>query len=300
MRALFATVLAASLAIGPSAARAGVQDPLKQQQIEYAKQQFAEAEELLAEGKYAEAVQKYETAYRYAPEFHALNYNIGVAAKQAGDCMKAKLAFQRFLDLVPEHEMRADAEEQLREIEASGCAATPPPEPGAAGAVVDDDAPALTSRRREREEAAAAEAAEEDEPRKMNTLMLAGVGLMAGGGALALSGGIAGIIAGVNAKKLQKLDQPGPIGFSSASYADTDVFQMDVTRKNAGITAAILAPVGGALLITGIALYVVGKKKKQGAGADAGEGGETARVRLEAVGPVLHRGGGGLAASVRF
>lgn len=303
MRALPSLVLAASLAIGPAAARAGmVQDPLKQQQLEYAKQQFAEAEALLAEGKFAEAVQKYETAYRYAPEFHALNYNIGVAAKQAGDCMKAKLAFQRFLDLVPDHEMRADAEEQLREIEASGCAATPPPEPGATQAVTDDDdAPALTSRRREREEAAAAEEAEqEDKPRKMNTLMLAGVGLMAGGGVLALTGGIAGIIAGVNANKLRKLDQPGPTGFSPASYAEKDVYQTDVTRKNAGITAAILAPLGGALLITGIALYAVGAKKKKKEDAAGTEDGQTARIRLEAVGPVLHRGGGGLSASVRF
>ncbi|RMG98807.1 MAG: hypothetical protein D6705_04885 [Deltaproteobacteria bacterium] len=303
MRSPISLLLATSLAAGPVTARAGVaQDPLKQQQMEYAKQQFAEAEALLAEGKFAEAVQKYETAYRYAPEFHALNYNIGVAAMQAGDCVKAKHAFQRFLDLVPEHEMRKDAQEQLIEIERSGCAATPPPQPGQAGGPVTDeeDAPVLTSRRQEREEAATAEAAAEDKPRKMNGLMLAGVGLMAGGGALALSGGIAGIIAGVNAKKLQELDQPGATGFSPNSYADDKVFRMDTSRKNAGITAAILAPLGGALLVTGIALFVVGakKKKKEAKAEPAGEA--PTAVRLEGIGPVLHRGGGGLSATVRF
>ncbi len=274
--------------------------------MEYAKQQFAEAEALLAEGKFAEAVQKYEMAYRYAPEFHALNYNIGVAAQQAGDCVKAKLAFQRFLDLVPEHEMRKDAQEQLLEIERSGCAATPPPQPGPDGAVVadEDDAPMLSSRRREQEEAEAAEEAAEDQAdrsKKLGGMMLAGVGLMAGGGALALTGGIAAMVAAANAKKLKKLDQPGVTGFSPNSYADNKVFRMDLNRRRLGITAAIVGPLGVAMLATGIALYVVGAKKKKKQGSAAGEKpATTARMRLDAVAPIVYRTGGGVGAVVRF
>ncbi len=316
MTRLLSLCLAASLGVGPRVALAaspyaGLQDPLKQQQMEYAKQQFAEGEQLLAEGKAVEAVKKYETAYQYAPELHLLNYNIGVAAMQAGDCNKAKVAFQRFLDLVHEHEMRADAQQQLLDIERSGCAK---PAVVPTGPVTDEDAPELTSKRPGGSDEAGEDTADEDEdegdgkrdrPRKMNTLMLAGIGLMAGGGALLLSGGIAGLIALSNAKKLNKLGMPGPTGFSPNSYEDDSTFRLDVARKNAAITSAILMPLGGALLVTGVALFVVGHKKKK---AEKGAGGEGAdktaarrrRVRMTGVGPTWLRGGGGVSASFSF
>ncbi len=315
MSRLLSFTLAVSLGVGPHVAHAaspyaGLQDPLKQQQMEYAKQQFAEGEKLLADGKAAEAVKKYETAYQYAPELHLLNYNIGVAAMQAGDCVKAKTAFQRFLDLVPEHEMRGDAQQQLLEIERSGCAKTAAPPPGP---VTDEDAPDLTSKRPGSDDEGGDEQPDDgdgkrDRPRKMNTLMLAGVGLMAGGGALLLSGGIAGLVALSNAKKLNQLGMGGPTGFSPNSYEDDSIFRLDVGRKNAAITSAILMPLGGALLVTGVALFVVGHKKKKAEKASApgeGDGADKAaarrrRVRVTGVGPTWLRGGGGVSASFSF
>lgn len=95
----------------------------EEEKVEYAKRLYVEGDEAFMSGDYEVALTKFETAYRvYVPNLHPFAINIAAAAFELGDCAKAKLAYQRFLDLVPDHPARAQAMERLLEIERSGCA----------------------------------------------------------------------------------------------------------------------------------------------------------------------------------
>ncbi len=89
-----------------SQARTAPADELKKQQIDYAKQLYEQALAAMEGENFDEALHLFEEAYRYAPELHLFNYNIGSAAEKAGNCPKARIAYQRFLDLVPKHQER--------------------------------------------------------------------------------------------------------------------------------------------------------------------------------------------------
>ena len=94
-----------------------------EERVEYAKQLYIDGDAAFMNGNYEEALTKFETAYRvYVPNLHQFTFNIAMAAFELGDCARAKLGYQRFLDLVPDHPSRAEAMERLLEIERSGCA----------------------------------------------------------------------------------------------------------------------------------------------------------------------------------
>ena len=94
-----------------------------EERMEYAKRLYVEGDEAFRQGQYDIALVKFQTAYRrYVPSLHVFNFNIGQAAHDLGDCATAKTAFQRFLDLVPDHDLRERAMQRLLEIERSGCA----------------------------------------------------------------------------------------------------------------------------------------------------------------------------------
>lgn len=76
------------------------------EQLAYSKQMFAEGEQAMEDGNYAEALTKFHEGYRYAPHLHVFTYNIGSAAEAAGDCRTALTYFRMFLDLVPDHPER--------------------------------------------------------------------------------------------------------------------------------------------------------------------------------------------------
>ena len=309
VRCVTALTLSTSLALLPAPVLA--QDKsLKEQQIDYAKELYQQGEEALGKRDYKTAVAKFEEAYRYAPDLHVFNFNIANAAFAGGNCAKAKTYFQRFLDTVPDHPERTSAQEKLLEIERSGCAvedATPGP------AVSEEDplaAQAAAEAQEEADEDAEAEPKKPKKPKKeskyrFNKLMKIGLGVGGGGLLLGAAGGVLGLIAWNNARKLAEASgEDGPLGFSPNEYDDA-TYKMDVNRQRMGLTSYILMPVGVAALGTGLALYFIGLKKCKAqfkAGAPVGPTGQAGPVqaRLQGVAPAAFARGGGVSASVQF
>lgn len=306
--------LSLSMALAPLPVLGATQDPSTMSdadKLKKAKSLYGEGDAAFKGGDNATALAKFEEAYNvFAPQLHVFNINIGLAAFELGDCVKAKTAFQRFLDLVSEHPARKQAQEKLLEIERSGCAnvaPTPEPTPVVTETPVDpsvdnQDAPELTSRRSEREEAAESER-EETKSKKASGKLIAG-GVLAGLGVGALIGGAVSLaIANKRANKLAELASPGPTGFPAGNYADDSVAGLDRTGLPSANTAAVgLFAAGGVLATVGVVLIVLdvtGKKKAALKGGD--KNARTQSPRLTGLSPTFMRGGGGgVAASVRF
>lgn len=317
MRAPFAkslsVVLAATLSIPtvvfaapPPASPGG--DPAMmtpEQKLERAKQLFGEGLAALEAGDNATALNRFEDAYNnYAPDKHKFNFNIGTAAYGVGDCVRARAAFQRFLDLVPDDPNRGDAQVKIMEIDRSGCAnvapttTTPPLSTGTAP--IDDeteDAPVLTSKRSAREEDIERER-DADDAKRVSPLLISGA-LLTGLGAAGVIGGAVSIaLANKKANDLANLASPGPTGFPEGDYADDEVFDLDrnkLPRNN--VMTIVLFTAGGAMLATGIALLVVNGKRKK---ASKKKSDDTARLQLMGVGPSALPRGGGASATLRF
>lgn len=290
------------------------------EQLAYAKQLYSEGLAALEAQDFKTATTKFEQAYVYAPDKHVFNFNIGSAAYAAGDCVKAKAAFQRFLDLVSDHPERGTAQKNLMEIERSGCAAAatpaPTPTPAPSGGVLPeettpapggDEAPELKSRRREREEAAAAEQAAADAKKakkyRFNKTMVMGLALGSVGAAGILTFGVAGVISLAMKKKLEEEAQNGPTNFPAGDFSSSDLFQSYVTMRRSAIAAYVGLGVGVGAGTAGIVLYMKGLKKCK-SGEDTGEKKKTAQrggaLRLASLGPVVLGAGTGVAASGRF
>lgn len=330
-------LLAAALAL-PSPALAAAPAPgspgdpatmTPEQKLEKAKQLFGEGNAALEAGDAVTALARFEDAYfNYTPEKHKFNFNIGVAAHLAGDCVKAKAAFQRFLDLVAEDPNRGEAQLKILEIDRSGCAnvaptTTTPPTTTAPATEDSEDAPILTSRRSEREDVIERERSTAD-AKKTHPMVIAG-GVMTGVGAgLAVGGIVAAVLANRTANKLADLASPGPTGFPAGDYSEPGVFDLDRNKlRSQNIAYLTMLPLGGVILVTGIVVLALGVKKQKAArrgvsegddaapsdaGEDAGEDaapGRDADARLPKVrfvggGPTLLRGGAGVGAAIRF
>ncbi len=311
--ALSLPTTAVAWAAPPPTAPAGVQpggaDPTagmsEEQKLERAKQLYGEADAAFQSGNFSDALTKFEEAYNvYAPNFHVFNFNIGLAAYELGDCVKAKTAFQRFLDLVAEHPSRGEAQQKLIEIERSGCAnaaqPTPVDTPTTTAPVTEDedDSPLLTSKQSEREEAIERERSERD-AKKQHPLVIAGAVFTAVGVAALLGSGVSLILANQKANRLAELASPGPTGFPDGNYGDDEVFNLDSRGLpiNNGMTIGLL--VGGAVFTgVGIGLLVVGLKKKK----ERGGGGKNAALQRRSLtlAPAYLPQGGGATARVRF
>ncbi len=312
IRALLSTVLATALALPTPVSAAQPADlsaMSDDEKLERAKALFGEGNAAVDLGDFSLAVTKFEEAYyTYAPNLHVFNYNIGNAAFELGDCVKAKQAFQRFLDLVPDHPERGSAQERLVEIESSNCAqppaavattpvptATPAAQPAAS---IDDidDAPILSSRRSERQTKIEDERTK-DASTHASGLLVAG-GVLAGLGVAALAGGgVSLLLANRKAKDLADAASPGDIGFPEGNYADGEVYDLD--RKglpNNNLATLALFGGGGALLVTGITLMVVNvvRKKKNSDVASH------QRPQLIGLGASVLPRGAAAAATVRF
>lgn len=273
------------------------------QKMKRAKKLYGEGEEALAAEDPATALMKFEQAYNdYAPDLHLFNFNIGIAAHQLGDCVKAKAAFGRFLDLVAEHPARGQAQEKLLEIERSQCAVVveePPPDLGVAPTKEGDnfDAPELGKKPR------AGEGEEEggEEPNGERRGKLIAGAVLAGVGGAALIGGVVSLgIANKRANELITLSSPGPTGYPPGDYSEQELADLD--RK--GLPAANAASVGlfvggGVLAAAGVALIVLdlkGGKKQKAGDPNASRG----RPRVTSIGPTWSRSGAGMAATMRF
>jgi len=282
----------------------------EEDKMNMAKQLFGEGDAAINADDPATALAKFEEAYNtYAPALHVFNINIGLAAFDLGDCVKAKTAFQRFLDLVPEHPARGQAQEKLLEIERTGCAAQATPEPAPIAATSEpvsenydnQDAPELTSRRDEREDAADDERDEDDANRK-GSKRLIGAALPGLGGAAIIGGVISLGVANKRANELASLASPGPTGFPEGDYSQQDVADLDRTRLPRANTAAIVLFVGGSVLAgVGVTLIVLDRSAKKKAGGKGGD--KNARKpspRLTGLGPAILPGGAGATATLRF
>ena len=305
-RGALALVLSSSLVV-PTTVLAHVASPADgmsdADRMERAKALFGDGQAAFDSGDFNSALQQWEEAYNvYAPQLHLFNFNIGQAAFELGDCVKAKTAYQRFLDLVPEHPSRGDAQQRLLEIERSGCANAPvetepaPIQTGSSPATDYDDAPILTSKTSERNEAIDRERKEKDS--KKHPLLVAGA-VTAGVGLLSvIGGGVALGLANREANTLADLASPHPnTGFPSGNYSDNEVFDSD-RNKLPGLNNASIAlfVVGGVLVTAGTALIVTDIMKRKKNGKNASRGGP----QLVDVGPTWMPGGGGAAATVRF
>lgn len=315
-KAPIAVALATALSM-PSAAfaaqPAGSPDPASmsdEDKMARAKALYGEGDAAFQSGDFSTALAKFEEAYNYyAPSLHLFNFNIGAAAYELGDCVKAKTAFQRFLDLVPDHPERGTAQEKLIEIERSGCAqpvatTTPPPVTTTTTTVMeeDEDAPLLTSKKDERDAASERERDEKD-AKKTDPLLLTGIILTAAGGAALIGSGISVGLARSKANRLADLASPGPTGFPDGNYSDDEVFNLDQTRLPGNNAATIGLLVGGAVVTgVGVGLLVVGLKRQKAKRAKLGDKNASApqHPHLTGLGPALLPGGGGASASVRF
>jgi len=317
MNAPIAVALATALSL-PSAALAaqpaGSPDPAsmsEDQKMERAKGLYGEADAAFQAGDFSNALAKFEEAYNYyAPGLHLFNFNIGAAAYELGDCAKAKTAFQRFLDLVPDHPERGAAQEKLIEIERSGCAqaaaatTAPPVTTTTLGPATEDDedSPLLTSKKDEREEASERERDEKD-AKKTDPLLLTGIILTAVGGATLIGSGVSVALARSKANRLADLASPGTTGFPDGNYSDDEVFNLDQTRLPGNNTATLALLVGGVVVTgVGVGLLVVGLKRQKAKRAKVGDKNASVPTRphLAGFGPSLLPRGGGASASVRF
>ena len=278
----------------------------EEQKLERAKQLYGEADGNFQQGNFADALAKFEEAYNvYAPNFHVFNFNIGLSAYELGDCVKAKTAFQRFLDLVADHPSRGEAQQKLIEIERSGCANQVAPTPVDTGTTTpvtedEDDSPLLTSKKDEREEAIERERSERN-AKKQHPLVIAGAVFTAVGVAALIGSGISLALANSKANRLATLASPGPTGFPDGNYGDDEVFNLDSRGlpTNNAMTIGLL--VGGAVFTgVGIGLLVVGVKRKKAERAGKGKNALAPQQRHLTIAPSYLPRGGGAAATMRF
>ena len=142
-----AILLTLSLFAGPSG---------KDSQLEQSKKLYQEGVEAMDKGEAQAALAAFQQGYALAPELHVFNYNIAAAAEATGDCRLALKAYQRFLDLVPEHPERGNVEGKLADLRNS-CDDEQPPAVVQAPASDVEIAPtgSAAERRKERERALA-------------------------------------------------------------------------------------------------------------------------------------------------
>jgi tetratricopeptide (TPR) repeat protein len=115
-RLLLVSLVFAALG-GTAEVRASGPDDLTQQQMDYAKQLYEQGVAAMEAKDYDEALRLFGEAYRYAPQLHLFNFNIGNAAELAGNCQRARTAFKMFLDLVPDHPERGTVQKKLDVLE---------------------------------------------------------------------------------------------------------------------------------------------------------------------------------------
>ncbi len=235
----------------------------KQERIDRAKALFRAGQALVEIGDYTNAVAKFEQAYsQHAPELHVFNFNIGDAAFAGGDCQKAKIAFERFLELVQEHPERPTAQERLAQIERGECVSaqqgeTPPPPPTVVP--IEDDAPDLT--RRGTREAAATKEEEDNAERRLQDRQeaaLLGVGITSvilGLGAL-VGGATTAALARRDAKVYNEAGSPSESGYGDTYYDAMLAERQDNVNKLNKMTPALMG-LGGVLVVAGAVMITV-------------------------------------------
>jgi tetratricopeptide (TPR) repeat protein len=126
---LAATVMGVMVVLGVLAATAARADELADaERTARAKAHFERGKAHFNLGEYDDAVREFEAGYREKPQPLFL-YNIGNAARRAGQHRKALEVFKRYLDEKPDAVERAEVEQRIAELEQIVASEPPPPEP---------------------------------------------------------------------------------------------------------------------------------------------------------------------------
>lgn len=191
--------------------------------IAKAKGLYLQAEDLVAEGKDAEAIPFYEEAYRLVPGKHGFAFKVGVAAHKTGDCAKAKEYFDHLITYGSDQEKLAgkikEAKKILAKIKKSKCdqpkkEAAPKAKPKAEvseSVSLEEENPFATNEET-KQKAAAREVVEDSRAHRARTNRsiqnMKSYGLMGVGAGLAITGGVFLVLARRNGKQLGDLAAP--------------------------------------------------------------------------------------------
>jgi tetratricopeptide (TPR) repeat protein len=206
-------------------------------------------------GQYQDAIREYEAAY-HAKDDPALLFNIAQAYRLAGDLTNAIRSYRSFLRRVPTTENRAEVEQRIEELQKAiankGRIIPVIPEPTTAPVehqkTLDKTRePELTQPVIHRPPPTVARV---DNPGR--TKRIAGITLMSFG----VAAGVGGIVMGILAQ------QAG----DDLTRINDRMLRFDSSLERAGATyeiiEGVLIAVGVAAAVTGVVLYVVGRRQK--------------------------------------
>lgn len=190
--------------------------------IAKAKGLYLQAEDLVAEGKDAEAIPFYEEAYRLVPGKHGFAFKVGVAAHKTGDCAKAKEYFDHLITYGSDQQKLAgkikEAKKILAKIKKSKCdqpkkeKAAAKPKPAVSESVGLEEENPFATNAETKQKAAARDAVEESRAHRDRTNRsvqnMKSYGLMGVGAGLAVAGGVFLVLARRNGKQLGELAAP--------------------------------------------------------------------------------------------
>lgn len=231
---------------------ASAQDPTA-----VAREHFSKGTSLFDLGRYKEAAAEYEAAYQ-AKNDPALLFNIAQTYRLAGENTKAITAYRSYLRHVPKASNREEVKSKIAELqraqEQQERAKQGPPEgtlrPEEPARKTEATAPAVAPPQPSEPTTGAAPTAPAAEQRRDagRTKRLAGIGVASGGVALLALGGVfVGLASQANGQVLTS------DGRFSASAEDR--------RDNYQIANVVCFAVGGAAFVTGVVLWVVGRRE---------------------------------------
>lgn len=273
-----------------------------------AKTFYVEAQSAFKAGDYLTAMTKYEEAYFLVPGKHGFAFKVAIAAWKLGDCVKADEYFRHYVTYET-RESKTDkieeAKQILGEIALSGCANVEEENPIAPDAVVaenpngEDDSPDLSSQREQREASGGAPQDDGGAKKKLNPLMVAGIGLSVVGVA-GLAIGITGLALGNSAANslVSSSSNNTTSGFPEGDFSNDDTFKQHegLSKYNTMLVAGLVG--GGVFLAGGASLITLAILKKKKAAASPAPESDTAG--LQHVSPLWMRNGAGAAASFKF
>jgi len=205
---------------------------------------YAEGQQRYAAGDYLPAAVKFETAYALDPDPVYL-FNVAQAYRLGNACPKAVGYYKRFLDAIPNPPNLVNVKQYLEQAEtcARNTATLEPGNPIPPGPVVPD--PAVTER-----------PATDDPGRTQRWL---GIGAMVvGGAALGIGVYYTTEVGRLNDERAD-LTAGCKVMVCMAGYGD----ELDDQGRSAQARQAIAYAVGGAVMIGGVVLYVLGRSSER-------------------------------------
>jgi tetratricopeptide (TPR) repeat protein len=249
-------VLAALLAVAPLTAMAQPAAPAPMTDIESARMHFRQGSKFYDLGRFTDAAHEYEAAFE-AKEDPALLFNIGQAYRFGGENAKALGAYKAYLRRSPKSPRRAEVEARIAELQklvaAEQQAKQAPP-----GGIANSDEKAGEEKAEKLDEhkpAKVAEPAPRVEPipetPSNRTRRFAGIGLIAGGGALVIAGAT---LTGLAYSLQSAQTHPAPnVAFDPGAPSRVRVEQ---------ISGGVLLGVGAGAAVGGTVLYLLARRNQ--------------------------------------